>query len=58
MLWQVIRDRKLEGHKFRRQVPLGRYILDFVWLNAKLIVDLDGSQHADNTPDKARDAHF
>ncbi|WP_280173941.1 DUF559 domain-containing protein [Rhizobium sullae] len=53
-----MRARKLKDRKFRRQVPLGRCILDFVWLNAKLIVHLDGSQDADNTSNKARDAHF
>jgi very-short-patch-repair endonuclease len=37
----------LEGCKFRRQVPLGRYIVDFLCEEAKLIVELDGGQHAD-----------
>ncbi|WP_017966739.1 endonuclease domain-containing protein [Rhizobium leguminosarum] len=57
-LWQVIRDRKLEGFKFRRQVPLGRYILDFVCFEAKIIIEVDGSQHAENAADIVRDDHF
>lgn len=45
-LWQRIRLRQLEGQKFRRQQPLGRYIVDFVCFEKKLIVELDGGQHA------------
>ncbi|RUM02709.1 endonuclease domain-containing protein [Rhizobium chutanense] len=58
MLWQVIRDRKLEGFKFRRQVPLGRYILDFVCFETKIIIEVDGWQHADSAADHVRDDHF
>ena len=46
--WQILRHRRLDGHKFRRQHPVGNYILDFVCLSSHLIVELDGSQHADN----------
>jgi very-short-patch-repair endonuclease len=46
-LWFLLRDRRLNGAKFRRQVPIGSYIVDFVCQEAKLIVELDGSQHAD-----------
>ena len=46
-LWSHIRNRQLEGWKFRRQVPIGRYIADFVCLELKLIVELDGGQHAE-----------
>ena len=41
-LWQV------DGFKFRRQQPLGRYIVDFVCLEKRLIVEVDGGQHADD----------
>jgi very-short-patch-repair endonuclease len=41
-----LRLRQLEGQKFRRQQPLGEYIVDFVCLEKKLIVELDGGQHA------------
>ncbi|MES1945022.1 DNA methyltransferase [Salinisphaera sp. PC39] len=48
-LWCHRRARRLEGYKFRRQHPLGRYIVDFVCLEAELIVELDGGQHAEQT---------
>jgi adenine-specific DNA-methyltransferase len=44
-LWHHLRARELGGHRFRRQVPIGRYIADFACLDAKLVVELDGSQH-------------
>jgi len=44
-LWQLIRDRRLNGYKFRRQHPIGGYILDFYCPSKKLAVELDGSQH-------------
>ena len=47
LLWLLLRDRRLNGAKFRRQVPIGNYIVDFVCQEAKLIVELDGGQHAD-----------
>jgi very-short-patch-repair endonuclease len=46
-LWQRLRHRQLDGCKFRRQHPYGSYILDFVCLERKVVVELDGSQHAD-----------
>ena len=46
-LWHRIRDKQVEGFRFRRQRPIGKYIVDFICLNAKLIVELDGGQHAD-----------
>ena len=44
-LWQLLRRRELAGFKFRRQVPLGEYVADFVCLSERLIVELDGGQH-------------
>src|SRR5215831_15863836 len=44
-LWRMLRSRQIEGHRFRRQVPLGRYITDFVCHDARLIVELDGGQY-------------
>lgn len=46
-LWQCLRLRQVEGHKFRRQHPLGRYILDFVCLERRLVVEVDGGQHSE-----------
>jgi len=44
-LWNRLRRRQLHGYRFRRQVPLGNYIADFVCIEARLIVEVDGSQH-------------
>ena len=44
-LWRHLRGRRLEGYKFRRQVPLGRYIVDFVSFERRLIIELDGGHH-------------
>lgn len=44
-LWQALRKRNLKGHKFRRQHPIGRYIVDFYCHSAKLVVEVDGSIH-------------
>lgn len=46
VLWFYVRDRRLNGLKFRRQVPIGPYIVDFCCEAARLIVELDGGQHA------------
>jgi very-short-patch-repair endonuclease len=45
-LWKRLRDRRLLGRKFRRQVPIGVYVVDFYCFDAKLVVEVDGSQHA------------
>ncbi len=55
-LWECLRDRRLEGFKFRRQVPLKGYILDFVCFEARLIVEVDGAQHAESSRDARRDS--
>ncbi len=47
-VWQQLRLRNLSGYKFRRQHPIGNYIVDFVCLERKLIVELDGGQHQDS----------
>jgi very-short-patch-repair endonuclease len=44
-LWQQLRSRHLLGYKFRRQLPVGDYIIDFLCKERKLVVELDGSQH-------------
>jgi very-short-patch-repair endonuclease len=57
-LWHELRGRRLDRIKFRRQVPVGRYVVDFVCLEAMLVVELDGSQHAESTHDMVRDAEL
>ena len=54
-LWRHLRDRQIEGFKFRRQQPIGRYVVDFVNLEKKVVVELDGGQHALDSGDKIRD---
>jgi adenine-specific DNA-methyltransferase len=54
-MWSILRDRRFEGVKFRRQVPIGPYIVDFASFEARLIVELDGSQHAESRYDAIRD---
>jgi len=54
-LWKLLRDRRLEGLKFRRQVPIGRYVVDFVCLRHRLVVEADGPFH-DPEYDAERDA--
>jgi very-short-patch-repair endonuclease len=54
-LWRLLRDRRLAAFKFRRQVPIGPYVADFACLSARLIVELDGSQHFESARDRKRD---
>jgi very-short-patch-repair endonuclease len=56
-LWRALRSRST-GAKFRRQVPLGPYIVDFVCFETKVIVEVDGSQHFENDNDARRDRYF
>ena len=46
-LWSFLRNRNLEGWKFRRQVRIDSFIVDFCCIEARLIIELDGRQHAD-----------
>jgi very-short-patch-repair endonuclease len=57
-LWRLLRNRRFSGFKFRRQVPLGNYIADFVCFEARLVVEADGSQHAESARDARRDEWF
>ncbi len=44
-LWRHLRNRQLAGYKFRRQAPLGKYIVDFLCYEQKLVIEIDGGQH-------------
>jgi very-short-patch-repair endonuclease len=57
-LWSVLRANRLAGWKFKRQEQIGDYIVDFVCFKARLIVEADGSQHAESTTDATRDAYM
>ncbi|MGJ5206704.1 endonuclease domain-containing protein [Bradyrhizobium sp. HKCCYLR20261] len=55
VLWNKIRNRQLDGHKFVRQLPIGGYICDFVCRERCLIIEVDGGQHSGSTRDAVRD---
>jgi very-short-patch-repair endonuclease len=48
-LWRYLRLRQIEGYRFRRQRPIGRYIVDFVCLERKIVIEVDGGQHNEET---------
>jgi very-short-patch-repair endonuclease len=54
LLWAMLRDRRLDGLKFRRQVPIDRYVVDFYCHDPKLAVELDGLTHVGRAEDDAR----
>ncbi|MBI2531202.1 MAG: endonuclease domain-containing protein [Deltaproteobacteria bacterium] len=57
LLWRHLRMWQLDGYKFRRQQPIGNYIVDFVCLEKRLVIELDGGQHAEQSHyDSERDA--
>jgi very-short-patch-repair endonuclease len=58
IIWRAVRDRRCEGAKFRRQVALGNFIVDFVCLDRRLVVEIDGPTHegaVQQAKDSARD---
>ncbi len=58
-LWSRLRDRQLDGLKFRRQHPIDRFIIDFYCAEAKLCIEIDGDSHADQVDyDQARMAYL
>ena len=57
-IWFALRDRRLGGFKFVRQEAIGPYVAHFVCREKRLIIELDGGQHADNPRDVIRDAYL
>ena len=55
ILWRQLRSRRLGSFKFVRQEPIGRYTVDFICRECRLIIEVDGGQHADNADDVIRD---
>ena len=55
LLWYKLRARRLAGFKFRRQHPIGPYVVDFVCLEANLVIEVDGPTHQDPSRDERRD---
>lgn len=58
LFWYRLRNRALDGWKFRRQHPVGPYVLDFACVEAMLAIELDGGQHIDSKRDMGRDAYL
>jgi very-short-patch-repair endonuclease len=54
-LWMHLRAHRLGGLSFRRQTPIGRFIVDFVCQERRLVIEVDGSQHAESSSDVERD---
>src|SRR3989304_873172 len=46
LLWKYLSSKKMEGLKFRRQQPIGKYIVDFVCFEKRILIEVDGGQHA------------
>jgi very-short-patch-repair endonuclease len=57
-VWEILRSQQIKGYRFRRQVPIGRYIADFVCHEARLIVEIDGGQHDRSAPREAERGGF
>jgi very-short-patch-repair endonuclease len=55
-LWSILKNRQLNGAKFTRQLPIGPYFADFACREERLVIELDGSHHADSEYDRRRDA--
>ncbi|HET7604639.1 MAG TPA: endonuclease domain-containing protein [Sphingomicrobium sp.] len=55
-LWSMLRDRRMPSFKFKRQFVIAPYIVDFICFERRLIVETDGSQHAESEYDRRRDA--
>ena len=54
-LWRILRKRQIDGHRFRRQCPIDRFVVDFACLEKALIIEVDGGQHAGSSQDRLRD---
>ena len=58
VLWNGIRNRQIDGQKFARQVPIGRYICDFVCQEKQIVIEVDGGQHSESVEDAVRDRYL
>jgi len=56
-LWSVLRNRGV-GPKFRRQVPIGPFIVDFAAIDERVVIEVDGGQHAESVRDQGRDRYL
>ena len=58
VLWNRIRNRQINGDKFVRQEPIGRYICDFVCREKLIVIEVDGGQHSESVRDQVRDRYL
>jgi very-short-patch-repair endonuclease len=58
VLWNRIRNRQVDGHKFARQVPIGGYVCDFVCRERQIVIEVDGGQHNESAEDAVRDRYL
>jgi very-short-patch-repair endonuclease len=58
LFWSRVRGHRLRGYKFKRQYPIGTFIVDFACIEEKLVVELDGGQHAGSERDRQRDTRL
>ena len=59
LLWQALRGKQLNGYRFRRQHPIGKYIADFACIAQRIVIELDGGQHQEQCEyDEQRTAFF
>ena len=58
VLWNRIRNRQIDGYKFARQVPIGRYVCDFVCREKQIVIEVDGGQHNESFEDAVRDRYL
>ena len=58
LMWSKLRNRQLDGWKFCRQMEIGPYVADFVCRDQKLVVEIDGGQHAGNDGDRVRTTYL
>jgi very-short-patch-repair endonuclease len=57
-VWSILRMGQMNGFRFRRQVPIGHYIVDFACHDARLVIEIDGGQHDLESPDEIRRTRF
>jgi adenine-specific DNA-methyltransferase len=57
-LWQRLRNRELAGWKFRRRHPIGRFVVDFVCIEKRIVVEIEGGQHAENLEPDAKRSEY
>ena len=58
LLWEYLKMKQMEVLKFRRQQQLDNYIVDFVCFESRIIIEVDGGQHAENNKDRQRDSYL